>query len=252
MKKKILACDLDNTLIYSYKHRVADDVCVEWLDGREQSFMTAQTLALWPALQDKVQLVPVTTRSVAQYRRLVWPQAGRPRLAVTTNGGILLRDDKPDAAWCDHSRKLAVDYCGTFAELADCLAATPAYAKHRLVDDLYLYVVCQDVAEAERCLADFAGFAGLEVRRGGRKVYFLPPQINKGDAVERLRALQPDTEIIAAGDSELDVPMLDAADIALLPDAGLAALVRNPRKFICPPGEHFAEFVLATSLRLAE
>lgn len=43
MKEILLACDLDNTLIYSYKHRVPGDSCVEWLDGQEQSFTYSST-----------------------------------------------------------------------------------------------------------------------------------------------------------------------------------------------------------------
>ena len=63
MKEILLACDLDNTLIYSYKHRVPGDSCVEWLDGQEQSFMTERTQALLRQLPANVRLVPVTTRS---------------------------------------------------------------------------------------------------------------------------------------------------------------------------------------------
>ena len=175
-------------------------------------------------------------------------------MAVTTNGGLLLRGSEPDAAWRDYSLKLAADYRGALSDLADRLAAIPAYAqcKHRLVDDLYLYMVCQDVAEAERCLADFTDFGDLQVRRGGRKVYFLLPHINKGAALQRLRSLQPELKIIAAGDSELDVPMLDLADMALLPNDKLAALVHNPHKLVCPPNEYFSEFVLTTALCLTE
>ncbi len=43
-------------------------------------------------------LVPVTTRSVDQYRRIRWPGSREPDLAVTTNGAILLepRADQGD------------------------------------------------------------------------------------------------------------------------------------------------------------
>ena len=37
-------CDLDNTLIYSYKHEIGSKKrCVELYQGREISFMTEQT-----------------------------------------------------------------------------------------------------------------------------------------------------------------------------------------------------------------
>ena len=36
MKQTIFASDLDNTLIFSYKHALATDLCVEYLDGKTQ------------------------------------------------------------------------------------------------------------------------------------------------------------------------------------------------------------------------
>lgn len=251
MKKIILACDLDNTLIYSYKHRIAGDSCVEWLDGREQSFMTAETQKLLPQVTAAMRLVPVTTRSLAQYQRITWPKSC-PEWAVVANGGLLLHNGQPDSDWRADSLALAAAYQPALVELAARLGDDPAYAKRHMVDDVYLYTVCSDVELAEQCRADFAGFADLQVRRGGRKVYFLPPGINKGWAIERLRQIFPDSPVAAAGDSLLDLPMLEAADVALLPGAELAALLKNQVKYVCPPGEHFAEFVLSTAWRLAE
>lgn len=251
MTKIILACDLDNTLIYSYKHRTPEDICVEWLEGQEQSFMTAQTIRLLPQLARRLLLLPVTTRSRAQYQRLVWPQ-GSPEWAITTNGGLLLHKGEVDTEWRDFALGMAAGFHDSLQRLEAELGNIAGYARRRMVDDMYLYVVCQDKAAAEQCLADYADYGGLQVRRGGRKVYFLPPQINKGAALQRLREQRPDIRLIAAGDSELDVPMLAAADIALLPNAELAALLPEKVKYICPANEHFAEFVLNMALRLAE
>ena len=246
MKKTILACDLDNTLIYSYKHRTPDDVCVELLEGQEQSFITAKTLVQLRQLSENIQLVPVTTRSQAQYLRLVWP-LGIPELAVTTNGGLLLCAGEPDVVWRAKSLKLAAEFRPALHKLTEQLDVAQLF-HHHMVDEIYLYVVCDDVAAADKCMADFAEFtlkSGLQVCRGGHKVYFLPPNINKGVAVQRLRSMFPNSRLVAAGDSELDWPMLEEADIALLPNAELAAQLQNPHKYVCPRSEHFAEFVLA-------
>ena len=90
MKEILLACDLDNTLIYSYKHRVPGDSCVEWLDGQEQSFMTERTQALLRQLPANVRLVPVTTRSKEQYQRICWRPAfggGSAGTSLADGGG---------------------------------------------------------------------------------------------------------------------------------------------------------------------
>ncbi len=249
MKKIVLACDLDNTLIYSYKHRVDGDICVELLDGREQSFITARTRELLPQVMAALRFLPVTTRSVEQYLRIQWRQTC-PEWSVVTNGGLLLHNGQADMDWCAYSQGLVADYRKIWPDLAAKLGENPGYARYRMVDDVYMYTVCADVEAAERCRIDFDNFGGLQVVRGGRKVYFLPPGINKGLAVERLRQIFPDEIIVAAGDSQLDLPMLMAADAALLPNAELAAQADCSYKYICPPGEHFAEFVLATVLCL--
>lgn len=253
MKEILLACDLDNTLIYSYKHRVPGDSCVEWLDGQEQSFMTERTQALLRQLPANVRLVPVTTRSKEQYQRICWPklaEAASPQWAVCSNGGLLLTEGAPELAWQAAASSLVEPFRPVLAELAYQLRELSEYKRCKMVDDIYLYTVCQDVAEAEQCLADFYGFGGLQVVRGGRKVYFLPPEINKGAAVRRLRQRWPEAVLVAAGDSELDLSMLEEADLALLPNEALAEQLVNPWRLVCPPEAHFAEFLLESVLKL--
>ena len=151
MAKIILACDLDNTLIYSYKHRTPEDICVEWLEGQEQSFMTAQTIRLLPRLARRLLLLPVTTRSQAQYQRLVWPQ-GSPEWAITTNGGLLLHKGEVDTEWRDYTLGMAAGFHDSLQRLEAELGNIAGYARRRMVDDMYLYVVCQDKAAAEHWL----------------------------------------------------------------------------------------------------
>ena len=144
MKEILLACDLDNTLIYSYKHRVPGDSCVEWLDGQEQSFMTERTQALLRQLPANVRLVPVTTRSKEQYQRICWPklaEAASPQWAVCSNGGLLLAEGAPEPAWQMEAARLVAPYEQVLAELAWQLSKVSAYKRCKMVDDIYLYTV---------------------------------------------------------------------------------------------------------------
>lgn len=86
MKKILFACDLDNTLIHSYKKKYADDICVEIYNGNEQSFISARTKNLLKEIAEKIIFVPITTRSVEQYKRIFWFENFSPSFAVTTNG----------------------------------------------------------------------------------------------------------------------------------------------------------------------
>ena len=75
----LFASDLDNTLLFSHRHRQPGDRCVELLNGAEQGFFTQRTLDLLPQVVQRVQLLPVTTRSIEQYRRIRWPEETVPR-----------------------------------------------------------------------------------------------------------------------------------------------------------------------------
>jgi hypothetical protein len=90
MEKILFACDLDNTLIHSWRHRKSGDVCIEHIGEKEQGYMSPKAAELYRSLPENILLVPVTTRSVDQYRRIEWPGNREPELAVTTNGAILL------------------------------------------------------------------------------------------------------------------------------------------------------------------
>ena len=75
----LFACDLDGTLIHSYKKFRDGDICVEIYEGREQSFISARAFELLKKISAQVIFVPVTKRSFAQYQRIFWTEDFRPR-----------------------------------------------------------------------------------------------------------------------------------------------------------------------------
>ena len=91
--------DLDSTLIWS--RRKAPGVpkrAAEYLNGKEQSFMTEETFRF---LRDAgwLTLVPVTTRSEEQYRRIFLMESLPVRYALVCYGGKLLAGGREDAEW---------------------------------------------------------------------------------------------------------------------------------------------------------
>ena len=63
--------DLDNTLIYSYRHEIGrEKICVELYQGREVSFITKRTWELLQQVKKQVLIIPVTTRTQEQYHRI--------------------------------------------------------------------------------------------------------------------------------------------------------------------------------------
>ena len=241
----LFASDLDNTLLFSYKHRGDTDRCVERLDGKEQGFCTRRSLELLALVNERTQFIPVTTRSAAQYRRIDWPAPCVPRYAVTTNGGLLFDGEREDPEWCGQSRALAAPWQGELLDLQRRLDQAPMLRRSRIVDGLYLFAACDDVESAQAGARSFAGRTGLDIAVSGRKVYFFPPPINKGTALQRLKERFRPDRTVCAGDSAIDLPMLRAGDVAILPREGL---LEGEGLRIHRGGGPFPDFVLESVL----
>lgn len=246
----LFASDLDNTLLFSYRHRQETDQCVELLEGKEQSFCTVRSLELLAQVNRKTRFVPVTTRSVSQYRRIHWPPDCVPQYAVTTNGGILLDNGAEDLDWHSQTLELTAPWREELSNLARRLPEAPMLRRSRIVDGLYLFAACDDGESAQAGGAFFAGQTSLEIAVSGRKVYFFPPPLNKGTAVRRLREKFRPDEVICAGDSVIDLPMFPMAGLGLLPDGALLSAAAGILRVHRGAGR-FPDFVLETVLDTA-
>jgi hypothetical protein len=191
---------------------------------------------LLAALAGYATVVPVTTRTLAQYRRVtLWSPP--PEWAVTTNGGILLHHGEIDADW--HAAALATAGAGSrpltavAAWLAE--AAGPWIDHVRVADDLFLYtLVDRDALPAEVAeeLADtLAGWAWrLSIQ--GRKLYAVPAKLGKAAAVGEVARRAGAATVLAAGDSLLDADLLAAADVSFRPAHGELHDTQAPADFV--------------------
>lgn len=252
MSNEILfACDLDNTLIHSVKHKRPDDVCVEWIHDKEQGFMTPEAIRLLRQLPETVRLVPVTTRSIAQYSRIQWPEGCRPRHAVTTNGAILLEDGQPEAAWQAALAPFTAPLREDMQRLAEELYATGRFLRCRVVDDSYVFAYCGADLKPWEVAAQYRDDPRFRVTSSGKKVYFFPENVNKGAAVLRLREMLGGAKLICAGDSSIDIPMLNRADLAIVPEKNHLQVEGCAENRACT-GEDFSCDVLRLVLAQAE
>ena len=225
----LFASDLDNTLLFSHRHRQPEDRCVERLNGAEQGFFTRETPDLLPQVVQRVHLLPITTRSIEQYQRIQWPDGTAPRIALTANGAVLLRDGQVDRAWYAASQALVRDHREALAAVLDHLTRQGGATSVRCVEGVYVYAAYPDIPAAERVARDWCG--GSALRR----------------AVERFGP----ERVIAAGDSVIDVPMLRQADLALIPDAELLPRLPRERTRVCGRDCRFPDFVLKNVLHYA-
>ncbi|WP_242676652.1 HAD family hydrolase [Rhodococcus sp. ABRD24] len=235
----LVATDLDRTMIYS---RAAMDLepttaesdlqCVEHYDGAPLSFVTVTGARLLQAVARTAVLVPTTTRTIEQFRRIALP--GSPwRYAITSNGGNILVDGIPDPRWRSGIDESARSRGAGLDEVTTALRSriSDDWVRNcRVADELFCYLVVDLAALPDDFLAEWGtwcGARGWNVSRQGRKIYTMPDAVSKSSAVAEVRRrLVADGSIaevamtLAAGDGALDADMLAAADAAIRPRHG--------------------------------
>ena len=211
--KYLFACDLDNTLIHSYKHKTDDDICIEIYNGREQSFISSRAVELLKEVIKKVLFIPVTTRSIEQYQRIQWLEGIKPEFAVVSNGANLIHNDNIDKNW----RHDTYPYINEINQQQILLSQNPNFTICRIVDDSFLFLKCSDAVDVESTSTELQKQTNLTVQHSGRKIYPFPPKLNKGEALLRLKQIFNPHQVFCAVDSIIDVSMLNLADIAFAP-----------------------------------
>ncbi len=214
----LVAVDLDQTVVYS-RRSVGEQpgplVVVEHLDGEPSSSMTEAAVAAWRVLAARHLVVPVTTRTVEQYRRVRLPSP--VPYAVCANGGVLLVDGARDAAWDRDVARTSADA----TPLPEVLALLREVEREpwvrgvRPAEELFAYVVAHSrddipvpwLTGLTRALSPL----GWGVSVQGRKVYAVPSGLSKAGAVRRLADRLGSHVVLAAGDSLLDRPLLELA-----------------------------------------
>lgn len=215
---KIFMSDLDNTLIYSYKHEIGKEkTCVEIYQDREISYMTNRSCELLEAVTEEVLFVPTTTRTKEQYER-IYLGIGIPKYALVCNGGVLLVDGREDAQWYQKSLKLVTDCREELGKAWYCLEKDENRSMElRNIRELFLFTKSEKPCQSAERLKEILNLSLVEVFQNGVKVYVVPRKLSKGVAVSRLKERLGAELVIAAGDSEFDLPMLQEADIAIAP-----------------------------------
>ena len=250
----IFNTDLDNTLIYSYKHNIGSDkICAEIYQGREVSFITRKTAELLKQVNDAVTLVPTTTRTLEQYSRIDLG-IGVPHYALVCNGGVLLVDGAEDDNWYAESMCRVADCQSSLAEAEKILEEDKNRTfEVRNIRGLFIFTKSSEPQLSVQKLSERLDIDKIDVFSNGVKVYAVPKALGKGKAVRRLREKLGAELVISAGDSEFDVSMLNASDIAIIPSD-----FPNPQEltaknvFVCSNDEHFAEFVLKHLILLSQ
>jgi phosphoserine phosphatase len=228
--RALVAVDLDQTLIYSpaFLARAGEAAAeLELLQVEDHaesgavSYMAAAVRERLDALRGVATVVPVTTRTRAQFERIGRLGSIHFDPIVCANGGIMLVAGEPDEDWAaavmadrlEHG--WTIDEAGRYLDELG-LGSKPA----RLADGLFWYVTVVDVEPAAAGLEQIRAQAvshGWEACLSGRKLYLVPETLTKAHAVKRLAARLGAPVVVAVGDSVLDLPMLRDADLSIAP-----------------------------------
>lgn len=212
----VFCSDLDNTLIYSYKHEIGPDKkCVETYQGREVSYMTNRSCKLLRQVRERMLFVPTTTRTVEQYQRVVFGE-GPPEYALVCNGGVLLVNGRQDSGWYEESLGLVSGSQAALQEAVRVLEADRSVNfEVRWIERLFVFTKSMEPRQTVCRLQEYLQGGPVEVFSLGAKVYVVPGELNKGEAVRRFRRRVRAGAVAAAGDSRFDIPMLEEADFAI-------------------------------------
>ena len=230
----IFASDLDQTLIYSPKsfrlvtgQPIVAVNSVEIYEGRQISFMAEGAMAKLQKIASNNLFVPTTTRTIEQYKRIsLFHEKIIPTYSVVSNGGNVLINGVVDVAWQKKVKVNLVEGClpledmvESFNEIHHESWAGPL----RMADDLFYYCVVEREKVPLQELEEFSLWAegqNWKVSLQGRKLYLVPQVVNKWTAVSYVRELVQGKRVFAAGDSLLDLCMLEQADYAMAPCHG--------------------------------
>ncbi|WP_372491716.1 HAD family hydrolase [Gordonia zhenghanii] len=207
-------------------------VCVEIYNDAPLSFMTAPAVDALTALAARTDVVPVTTRTRAQFERIALP-GGPFRYAVVSNGGRILCDGDDDPVWRSGLDERVRERSVPLAELhADLLTRIDEswVRSTRIADDLFVYLVVdpdEQPADFVPSWREWCVPRGWTVSQQGRKIYAMPVAVTKSAAVAEVRRrlvgaglLAAGSPVLAAGDGRLDADLLEFADHAIRPSHG--------------------------------
>ncbi|MGE7614254.1 MULTISPECIES: HAD family hydrolase [Paenibacillus] len=228
----IYASDLDRTLIYSLgaigvPENTPGLIPAEIIEGKTRSYISQQALNQLMDLNTRIIFIPVTTRTIQQYKRInLFQETVIPDYAVTSNGGNILIGGVVDKEWRESIDRLVARHSAGAEEVRSYIKAVVRedwIISENYCDDLfYSFMVYRDQLPLDEItnLSDRLYNLGWRVSLQGRKLYAVPAAVNKSDAILHLRRTVRSEPMVASGDSLLDKSLLESADYAIAPCHG--------------------------------
>lgn len=223
----IYATDLDRTVIFSSKFFSLSEknvTCVEYKGNKEISYMYNEALDLLHKLMEKKDLflIPVTTRSLEQYQRVTPFQ--KCKYAIVANGGIILYNGEVFKPWRKKVDKILIEYQKYESSILKFLKNYACYFESdiRKVDNIFYFVKLKDEKEKNEKLL---GILDKSLDKSlwnftlqGLKLYIIPKEITKENALLFLKKYLNETYVITSGDGKLDLGFIKVGNKKYIPE----------------------------------
>lgn len=216
----IYATDLDRTLIFSKKfieNKVKQTNIqiepVEYKDDKLISYISTRVKNELIRINKRknIVFVAVTTRSIEEYQRIKLPII--PEYTICSNGGTILHKGNILESYETYIKNVIDTLDINLENEIDKLKTVKSICNiPRIVDNKYIF--CKTNNEEKFLAESIVKFDKTKftvtVQRG--KCYIIPNGINKSNSLKWLKKYLKEDYILAVGDSELDIPMLQMAD----------------------------------------
>jgi hypothetical protein len=228
----IFATDLDRTVIYSKRalqelgypdERVLKPV--ERKGDKWVSYMTEASFNLLKEINQRFLFIPITTRTTEQFDRIFIFKKDIPvTYAITSNGGHVLYKGEELEEWATILTEKMKSEAASIYEIQSFLQNEGLFldGEVKQAEELFFYFILNRIPSIFMInkIKDAVTSFGWRISLQGRKLYFIPNAINKGDALEFICQKEGVTKMAGAGDSNLDWDFLKHCHAQYVPIHG--------------------------------
>lgn len=213
----IVFSDLDRSVIYSNKFLDTDREYenIEIYNGKEISYISLDTIKHIKKIQEDGLFIPTTTRTAEQFQRIDFPSKNiKFAWAITSNGGTILKDNKVFEGWSKEVKRILKNACSIDKMVSNFeqYKSLPGVTDFKIAENLFFYIVVDwnnfkvNMIEEYTSLLDSKGWIFYI---SGRKIYFLPKDVSKENAISYLANHIGVEKFSVIGDSTMDWGMLN-------------------------------------------
>ncbi|MDB0441372.1 hypothetical protein C4R89_18090 [Clostridioides difficile] len=218
----IVFSDLDRSIIYSDKFLNTDKryTNIEIYKGKEISYISLNTINLIKQIQYYGMFVPTTTRTIEQFKRIEFNKYGIYfPWSITSNGGVILKDNEILKSWSEKIDKLKSNYepIESMVDKFKTYLNIEGITNFKVAEDTFFYIVVDLKKFNLDSIREYINILESKNWRlyvSGRKIYFIPKEISKENAIKYLTKELGIEDFYAIGDSIMDYGMLDISSNA--------------------------------------